>query len=181
MSALSFQEEWLDKLLRGDKQQTTRPQTTRIWTGDPIVHIYNQQRRRIADKEVRTPTEAGIKVIFQMIDEGRYPKPDDLDNGDWTVNPYYAHFLGKVEITEVYDIHPCDMSGVELNEWAVNDGFHGFHPWSSISSNSIQQDIGANMWFLDRYGDGWMRRTWTVIRWAGWIEQYFLADEGGIL
>ena len=168
MPALSFTEEWLNKLLSGDKQQTTRPQTTRIWIGDPIVNIYNQQRRRIADKPLRRLTKDGVRVMTQKTAEGKYPYPPE-----WHTNKSYAHFLGKVEITEVYDILPCEMSGAELNEWAIADGFHGFHPWSSISSNGIQQDIGANMWFLNRYGDGWMLRTWTVERWDGWLERYF--------
>lgn len=167
MPALSFQEEWINKLLRGDKQQTTRPQTDRIKVGD-IVHIYNQQRRRITDKPMRMLTASGIEAMH----ERGYPFVPEFLNAH-----YHAHLLGKVEISEVFDITPSEMSGAERNEWAIADGFNGFHPWSSISSNGIQQDIGANMWFLDRYGDGWMTQTWTVIRWDGWLERYFEPEE----
>ena len=149
MPALSFQEEWLDKLLRGDKQQTTRPQTTRIWIGDPIVHIYNQQRRRIADKPLRLLTKAGIA----MMPMDRYPFPSN------SPPMHYAHFLGKVKITVVYDIIPSTLSGNELEVWAIGDGFDC---WGD-----------AYMWFESRYDDNWMEDTFTVIRWNGWIERYF--------
>ena len=152
MPALSFQEEWLDKLLRGDKQQTTRPQTTRIWIGDPIVHIYNQQRRRIADKPLRLLTKAGIA----MMPMDRYPFPSN--------NPpmHYAHFLGKVEITEVYDFVPMETHETELEAWAHADGFEDM--------------INASDWFTHRYSNDWVYQTWTVIKWNGWTERYFKPD-----
>lgn len=153
MPAASFQEAWINKLLRGDKQQTTRQQTDRIKIGD-ILHIYNQQRRRIIDKPLRVLTQEGIATMH------RYPFPSN--------NPpmHYAHFLGKVEITEVYDIHPCEMSGENLEGWAWADGF------DDISD--------ASTWFIKQHGDDWMLRTWTVVRWVGWLERYFLADEGDL-
>ena len=177
MPAHSFGPEWINPLLRGDKRGTTRPQHTRVKVGD-IVSIYNQQRRRIIDKSILQLTGIGTTTMADRVQDPVYNYPAEcpvmsIRSPPYDLPYYYAHFLGKVEITEVYDIHPCEMSGVELNEWAVDDGFHGFHPWSSISSNGIQQDIGANMWFLDRYGDGWMLRTWTVERWDGWLERYF--------
>jgi len=72
---------------------------------------------------------------------------------------YHAHFLGKVEITEVYDIHPCEMSGEELEAWARADGFHNF--------------AVARCWFEIRYGACWMHQYWTVVCWHGWVERYF--------
>ncbi len=151
MPALSFQEEWLLKLLNGTKQQTTRPQTDRIKVGD-IVNVYNQQRRRITDKPLLMLTVSGIEA---MHDRGYQFVPDFLNAH------YYAHFLGKVEITEVYDITPWCMDGA--NSWAVADGFFNIE--------------AADEWFTERYGDGWMHQTWTVIRWDGWQERYFEPEE----
>ena len=155
MPAASFQEGWIDKLLRGDKQQTTRQQTDRIKVGD-ILHIYNQQRRRIIDKPLRKLT---LKGCFMLHDRGERDYPE---YGSY----YHAHFLGKVEITEVYDINPSEMSGEDLEAWAWADGF------DDISD--------AAMWFRKHHNAFWMGQTWTVIRWNGWLEQYFLADEGDL-
>lgn len=172
MPALSFKEEWLDKLLRGDKQQTTRPQTTRIWIGDPIVHIYNQQRRRIIDKPLRRTTADGRELILHKIEsEKTYPSLGCIDT-------YFAHFLGKVKITEVYDIHPCEMSESDLETWAKKDGFECFDP-EILTIESINKS--ANWWFSERYGNEWVQRWWTVVRWDGWLERYFLADESDAL
>jgi hypothetical protein len=193
MPALSFQEMWLRKLLDGTKQQTTRRQTDRIKVGD-ICHLYNQQRRRIPDKQMLSPTRVGAAMIFQMIeDEGRYPQPECDKSFGYSIDPYYAHFLGKVEITEVYDIHPCEMTEEELEAWAVADGFKGFHPTGVFPEQLCALEPGANMWFQRRYGDDWMHKSanmwfqrrygddwmhkiWTVIRWDGWLERYFLAE-----
>ena len=153
MPALSFQEEWINKLLRGDKQQTTRPQTDRIKVGD-IVSMYNQQRRRITDKPLLLLTATGLK----MFREG-YPfvKTDRYEEG------HHAHFLGKVEITEVYDIKPSVLAGAELEAWARLDGFDNF--------------ASARCWFEIRNGARWMQQMWTVIRWNGWQERYFKPEE----
>lgn len=162
MPALTFQPTFLDALLRGDKQQTTRPLTDRFKVGD-VCHVYNQQRRRIIDKPLRTPTRVGAGMIFQMIeDEGRYPRPECDKSFGYSIDPYYAHFLGKVIITEVYDIHPCDISLDALTKWAQDDGF---------------KDLAdADIWFTKRYGDCWDTQYWTVVCWHGWIERYFEAE-----
>lgn len=158
MVAISFQEQFLDPLLRGDKQQTTRPQTERFKVGD-VAQIYIKQRRRITEKPLRTPTRIGAAVIFQMIeDEGRYPRPECDASFGYSVDPYYAHFLGKVEITEVFDILPINSHN--RSAWAKSDGFTNF--------------TVADTWFTKRYGNSWMQRTWTVIKWNGWKEVYFL-------
>ena len=176
MPALSFQEMWLKKLLDGTKQQTTRGQTDRIKPGD-VCHIYNQQRRRIADKPTLQMTELGKAVISQKrlipYDKRAYPP---VHNDTWIRGRYYAHFLGKVRLTEVYDIHPCEMTEVELKAWAVADGFKGFHPTGVFPEQLCSLDPGANMWVQRRYGDDWMQRWWTVERWDGWLERYFLAE-----
>jgi hypothetical protein len=181
MPAVSFQEKWINKLLRGDKQQTTRPQTTRIWIGDPIVHIYNQQRRSIIDKPLLMCTKEGKWIVRGLMKKRHhYPQlfydseggkiyPHLLDWGAKSVR-YHAHFLGKVKITEVYDIHPSEMSGEELEAWAWADGFSNFDP-ITITPESVAQS--ANWWFSHRYGNDWMQQTWTVIRWHGWVERYF--------
>jgi hypothetical protein len=180
MPALSFQEEWLRKLLDGTKQQTTRKQTDRIKVGD-VCHIYNQQRRRIVDKPMLQMTELGRDVISQKraipYDKRTYPP---VHNETWIRGLYHAHLLGKVIITEVYDIHPCEMTEDELKAWAVADGFKDFHPTYRICPQDItigyvevHEDDGANMWFQRRYGDDWVQRWWTVERWDGWLERYF--------
>lgn len=160
MPAHSFGLEWLDPLLRSDKQGTTRPQHTRVKVGD-IVHIYNQQRRRIADKPLRHLTEAGMA----MARDG-YP----FIKSEMYADGFHAHFLGKVRIIDVYDIHPIEMSGEELEAWAWSDGFGNFDP-PAITRDLVLQS--ANWWFSDRYGNDWMHRTWTVERWHGWAERFF--------
>jgi len=103
-------------------------------------------------------------MIFQMIeDEGRYPRPIYDKSFGYSIDPYYAHFLGKVVIMAVYDIHPCEMSGEELEAWAWADGFDDV-------------DV-ASCWFTKRYGDDWMHQYWTVVCWQGWLELYFLANQ----
>ena len=160
MPALSFQGEWLRKLLSGTKQQTTRPLTDRIKVGD-ICNIYNQQRRRIADKPMRKMTAIGMEMVLQKRtihhDIRTYP-PVHPDS--WIRGLYYAHFLGKVEITEVYDLYPYDapLDSV-LADWAHADGFDTFED--------------ADVWFMKRYGEEWDLMHWTVIRWDGWTERYF--------
>ena len=153
MPALSFQEEWIDSLLRGDKQQTTRPQTDRIKVGD-VCTLYNQQRRRITDKPLRRMTHRGIEVM----EERGYPFIPIFHQA-----MYHAHLLGKVEIAEVYDLHPAEMVlAAELSTWALDDGFDSF--------------TSARCWFETRYGARWMHRTWTVIRWDDWLERYFTTE-----
>ena len=70
---------------------------------------------------------------------------------------YHAHFLGKVVITEVYDVLPINSCGKEA--WAKHDGFDSF--------------TDADEWFEAKYGEVWMCKYWTVIRWDGWLERYF--------
>lgn len=155
MPALSFQHEWLDALLRDDKQQTTRPQTDRFKVGD-ICHIYIEQRRRITEKPLRQLTEVGYYVMEGlMFTRSNYPAVS------YKPRPYHAHFLGKVEITEAIEMCPCDNSS--RSAWARADGFDNFGC--------------ADAWFTKRYGHDWYQQTWTVIRWNGWQERYFEAGE----
>jgi len=163
MPAISFQEMWLDALLSGRKKQTTRA-NDRIKVDD-ICNIYNQQRRRIMDKPLRQMTPRGIEVMY----ERWYPlTPDELPEGT-----YYAHFLGKVKIIDVHSMIPSEMSGENLEAWACADGFDGF---SRLDPLGGEHEITANEWFTMNYGDDWMDRTWTVIRWDGWLERYFEAN-----
>lgn len=171
MPAHSFDPEWVNPLLRCNKQGTTRPQHTQVKVGD-IVSIYNQQRRRIIDKPIMELTDEGCVRMEQRIKNMKYPLIPFF-------NPpqYYAHLLGKVEITEVYAIHPCEMTEDELKAWAVADGFKGFHPTGVFPEQLCAHEPGANMWFQRRYGDDWMQRWWTVERWHGWVERYFEPEE----
>ena len=153
MPALSFQEEWLNKLLRGDKQQTTRPQTDRIKVGD-IVSMYNQQRRRIIDKPEHKLTALGFDVMHNR---------HCMSTVQLREGMFHAHLLGKVEISEVFDITPSEMHWQALEAWAWADGFKDF--------------ATARCWFEIRYGAQWMKKTWTVIRWDGWLERYFKPEE----
>jgi hypothetical protein len=167
MPSYSFYREWIDPLLRCEIQQTTRPQTDRFHIGVHIGdtgYIYIEQRRRIIDKPLRTPTPAGEEFIFRMIeDEGRYPQPELHPRGGYSVDPYYAHFLGTVKITEVYDLYPYNTPLDELGEWAHADGFDTFET--------------ADVWFTKQYDEEWDLRHWTVIRWQGWLERYFEPEE----
>ena len=148
MPALSFQEEWLDKLLSGSKQQTTRPQTNRIKVG-AVCTLYNQQRRRIKNKPLRKLTEEGLRALGNR---------GYLSIPAFHKKEAHAHLLGKVKITEVYDILPLQCTCGE-ETWAKRDGFRGYDD--------------ADAWFENRYGEGWVKRWWTVIRWDGWWERYF--------
>ena len=150
MPAMSFQREFLDALLRGDKRQTTRRQTDRIKVGD-IAHIYIEQRGCIIDKPLRRLTSAG----HYMMCERNY-KPSAFDK-----TLYYAHFIGKVQITDVFDVVPANSCN--KTRWAVDDGFANFDD--------------ADDWFVARYGERWMCRTWTVIKWNGWAERHFEAEQ----
>jgi hypothetical protein len=163
MPALSFQGEWLDDLLSGSKQQTTRQQTNRIKVGD-VCYIYNQQRRRITDKPQRKTTGGGCEFISGMIeDDGRYPRPALDRFSGYSLEFYHAHFLGKVVITKVYDLYPPDTPLDELGEWARADGF-----------DTVED---ADVWFTKQYGEEWDLMHWMVIRWDGWTELYFEPEE----
>ena len=152
MPSFSFQPEFIDPLLRCDKQQTTRPFTNRFHVGD-IGHIYAQQRMQISKKPFRRLTQAGIDMVRRRC----YPIVPEFYQGI-----YYAHFLGTVEIAQVIDIYPGGMSDKPLEGWAVDDGFSDF--------------CAADKWFSGRYGDNWMGDWWTVSLWDGWLERYFLAN-----
>lgn len=168
MPAISFDPKFLDALLSGIKQQTTRsvppdpPKRPRFQVGD-IAHIYNQQRRRITEKAVRQMTGAGTTAMADRVNDPKYYYPVACPvvemSGYGDIPSYYAHLLGKVEITEVYDIHPHLMSDRPLEEWARADGFPDF--------------ASARCWFEIRYGARWMHQWFTVIRWDGWLERYF--------
>jgi len=161
MPALSFQGMWLDDLLSGRKKQTTRA-TDRIKVGH-VCSIYNQQRCQINTKPLRKLTPEGD----EMMRERKYPRVRKLPEGT-----YYAHFLGKVKIIDVQSMIPSEMSGENLEAWAWADGFDGF---SRLDPLGGEHEITANEWFTMNYGDDWMNRMWTVIRWDGWLEKYFLA------
>ena len=165
MPALSFQGEWLNALLSGGKQQTTRPRTDRFKVGD-VCHIYNQQRRRILDKQVRRMTGIGTTAMADRVNNPRYyydPKcPVVKGSRIGDMPSYYAHFLGKVEIMRVYDIRPCRMTVDELEAWARADGFRNF--------------VDADVWFTKQYDEYWIDLKWTVIRWNGWMVRYFKAE-----
>lgn len=167
MVAISFHKEFLDDLLRCDKQQTTRltpmaPKVPRIKVGD-IAQIYIKQRQAITSKPVRQMTSAGTTTIANRVDDINYhypagcPAVEGSKYGD--MPSYYAHLLGKVEIIESYEIQPNKMSDDELEAWAQADGFKNF--------------AYADMWFMRQYDGRWMERTWTVSRWVGWSERYF--------
>lgn len=162
MPAISFQSEFLDSLLSGEKQQTTRPvppdppKRPRFKVGD-VAHVYNQQRSMIDKKPLRRLTPGGKEILPALRRLREWPMYYHGYESNWTY--YYAHFLGKVEITEVYDILPSTLSGNELEVWAMRDGFDC---WGD-----------AFMWFESRYDDDWMEDMFTVCRWDGWQERYF--------
>ena len=156
MPALFTPADWLDKLLSSTKKQITIPQTDRIKIDD-IVNFYNGGGR-IMDKPLRETTWEGYEFISGMIDdEGVYPRPACDALGGYCLDVYPAHLLGKVVITEVYDMIPAYNS--TRSQWAKADGFDNF--------------TCANSWFSKRYGADWMQTPWTVIRWGGWIKRYF--------
>lgn len=159
MPAISFQREFLDALLRGDKQQTTRKQTDRIKVGD-TAQMYIEQRAELTGKPIRVMTGAGTTAIADRVNDARYNYPAECPPSpfrDKFEPVYYAHFIGEVYITEVCDMCPCDNSF--RSAWAKADGFTNFGC--------------ADTWFTERYGHEWYQQTWTVIKWNGWTERYF--------
>lgn len=166
MVAISFQDEFVDALLRGDKQQTTRlspepPKLPRIKAGD-IAQIYIKQRHTIISKPIRQMTGAGTTAMADRVNDSRYLYPTDCPVVEMAYDDmpfYYAHFLGKVEIIKSYEIQPNKISDEELEAWAKADGFKNF--------------AYADMWFMSQYDGRWMELTWTVSRWVGWSERYF--------
>ena len=163
MPVISFDPGFLDALLRGDKQQTTRKPTARIKVGD-TAQIYIKQRAKITDKPVRVMTDEGMKTITDRVNDAQYNYPAKCPRSpfrDKFEPVYYAHILGKVYITEVYDMLPAQNSS--RSQWAKADGFTNF--------------TCADTWFTERYGEEWVDKWWTVIRWDEWQERYFLADE----
>lgn len=162
MPALSFRCKFIDALLSNKKQQTTRRSSprhrpSRVKIGD-TGHIYIEQRRAIISKPLREMTVEGHREMKRRIDIGKSNYPPLLRSQPMR---YYAHCLGRVCIDDMFDIHPCEMSGEELEAWAWADGF---------------EDVAsAAAWFTAQYDDGWMCQWWTVMRWHGWMEQYFIA------
>lgn len=160
MPAISFRPEFLDALLSGDKQQTTRsippvpPKRPRFKKGD-VLQVYNQQRKRIADKPLLRLTDEGYSKMVQLSrkSQSNYPSLPYADP------PYPAHFLGRVCITEVCQITPHEMPETALTAWALADGFNSF--------------AAAWCWFEIRYGAKWMHQPWMVVKWDGWLERYF--------
>lgn len=166
MVAISFHEEFLDALLRCDKQQTTRltPEASkvpRIKVGD-IAQIYIKQRQSIITKPIRQMTNAGTTAMADRVDDINYHYPAncpvvEYHSGD--MPSYYAHFIGVVEIVGVNEIHPSDMSEEELETWARLDGFKNF--------------AHSDMWFLRQYDGRWIEKSWTASWWVGWKDVYF--------
>lgn len=125
MVAISFHKEFLDALLRCDKQQTTRPtpkaqKVPRIKVGD-IAQIYIKQRQSIVTKPVRQMTIPGTTAMADRVDDINYHYPAncpvvEYHSGD--LPSYYAHFIGIVDIIEVYKIIPGYMSDEKLEAWS---------------------------------------------------------------
>lgn len=185
MVARSFEPGFIDDLLSSNKEQTTReptppPKPPRVKVGD-AMQIYVLQRVPIVDKPVRQMTAIGTTAMANWVNDPKYNYPAEcpiMPTGlQYDMPHYYAHFLGIVEITEVYDIHPIKMTDAELEAWALADGFGNFNP-PAITMKLIRQS--ANWWFADRYGNDWMQRTWTVSKWDGWLERYFEPELWGV-
>jgi len=153
--AISFQRRFLDNLLSCRKKQTTRRQTDRFKVG-AIAQVYIEQRKKITDKPLRTMTDAGYCKMEQLSHRNQLNYPALLYSSSHP-RQYYAHFLGRVRITEVFDILPANSHN--RSAWAKADGFDNF--------------TCADTWFTDHYDEYWIDLTWTVIRWDGWIDRYF--------
>lgn len=167
MPAISFQRQFLDALLSGTKQQTTRKHTDRIKVGD-TAQIYIEQRAQLTGKPIRVMTRAGTTAITDRVNDAQYNYPAECPPSpfrDKFEPVYYAHILGKVRICEVSEILPCRMCRMpdnDLEAWAYRDGFRNL--------------TDADVWFTDHYGEYWIDLKWTVIRWNGWVERYFKPD-----
>lgn len=164
MTSLSFDPVFLDPLLRCDKQQTTHPQTMRFGVGD-VAQMYITQNQPLTSKPIRRMTGLGTTLVADRAGDPKYhydprcPLAESYALGD--IPSYYAHFLGKVRITEVEHVKVGSIWN--RNTWAQKDGFQNFEI--------------ARCWFESRYGAHWLKRTFTVLRWDGWIERYFEPPE----
>ena len=69
------------------------------------------------------------------------------------VPAFSAYSIGKVKLVDVADVRMYENS--VRSDWAKADGFDNFE--------------AANIWFTKQYGEDWHQRTWTVIRWDGWL------------
>ena len=169
MPAISFERMWVDDLLSDRKPQTTRPETDRFKIGD-IANIYIEQRRKIIDKPIRQMTGIGTTAMADRVcGDNNYHYPANCPVVEYHEGCpfYYAHFIGKVEITDVQRFMPSEHGGDDgadiLETWARLDGFKDF--------------AAADEWFSSRY-KYWQDAVWTVIRWDGWQEVYFQPKEG---
>jgi len=159
MPAQSFDPRFINALLSCEKQQTTRKPSPRhkpprIKIND-TVQVYVDQRKPIRSKPLLELTGLGRLVMCRLSQIGKknYPAPDSC--------MYYAHYLGKIVVSDIFEIVPSSMSGEALEAWAWADNFKDFD--------------AADAWFTDRYDAAWVDRVWTVQQWHGWIEQYFHA------
>ena len=110
-------------------------------------------------------TSIGTTAMADRVCNNNYNYPATcpiiIDQQPGDLPSYYAHFIGKVEIAEIYSILPYMMSEPNLVRWARQDGFKDF--------------AAADRWFTLQYGGSWFYNNWTAIRWDGWEEVYFRA------
>ena len=66
---------------------------------------------------------------------------------------FCAYSIGKAVLVDVADM--CMYENSARSDWARADGFDSF--------------TTADTWFTKQYGEDWYQRTWTVIRWDGWL------------
>ncbi len=158
MRIISFKKEFLDLLLSSRKQQTSRKKKEGKYVpkiGEQFA-IYNELRTPIITKPIRKLTPAGVR---------RY---QDQAACCPLAGHYYAHLLGIVTLTNVYEITPScylptDSGCGFLERWARMDGFKSFSD--------------ANRWFTETYDSDWIDRTYVVQQWEKWDEVYFYAED----
>ena len=160
MKIRSFKAQFLDDLLSSKKQQTSFLKGKQAYKVGEQIGIYNQLRVAVKNKPIRKLTEAGNRYYWNNHHFWNSPCPVE--------NSYFAHKLGVVTLTNVYEFTPVQHLGTDhgedfLDRWAKLDDFKNFHD--------------AVFWFIENVGMDWMDKTYDVLQWQGWDEVYFYAED----
>ena len=146
MLSISANANVLDDILSSKITKWTCPYTTRFKVGS-IGGLFIDQRKKLIDKPLRELTCVGYWEMVRLSHIGKRNYPAV------TSDSYPAHFLGRVEITEVHHIHPSD------------------HTNMTISPKYLDL-VGTDEFMTAMHEKNWKRKTWTVVEW-NWIERYF--------
>ena len=148
MPLMSFSEPGhIPLLISGEKAQTTRqPRKNPVKVGD-ILYCYYKPRQKDSCRNCITP----CRIDFERRQHFGYSympaalKPCEKWN----------KFFGEAVVSVVKPLDFANMTGEEVDDWAVADGFENFEK--------------ADAWFTQKYsvrgidGSDWINWRWEVI------------------